>query len=143
MQPASRADADSVSGIPPTIAIEQRTSRGGRKSTVATLTEVYPFLRLLFVKLGTQHCPDCELPIEPLSADAIAARIMKAHRSTAIALFAPLVSARKGIYNELAALGAQEGLRRAARGRQAACPPRSGRSWRATRRMTSSCRWAA
>jgi excinuclease ABC subunit A len=109
VQPASRADADAVSGIPPTIAIEQRTSRGGRKSTVATLTEIYPFLRLLFVKLGTQHCPDCQLPIEPLSADAIAARIMKSHRQRGIALFAPLVSGRKGIYNELAAWARKKG----------------------------------
>jgi excinuclease ABC subunit A len=54
-------------GIPPTVAIEQRTSRGGRKSTVATLTEIYHFLRLLYVKLGVQHCPDCGTPIEPQS----------------------------------------------------------------------------
>ena len=110
VQPASRADADSVSGIPPTIAIEQRTSRGGRKSTVATLTEIYPFLRLLFVKLGTQHCPDCQLPIEPLSPDAIAARIMKMHRQREIALYAPLVASRKGIYNELAAWARKKGF---------------------------------
>ena len=44
----------------PTVAIEQRTSRGGRKSTVATLTEIYHFLRLLYVKLGVQYCPVCE-----------------------------------------------------------------------------------
>ena len=59
VQPASRPDVDAIVGIPPTVAIEQRTSRGGRKSTVATLTEIYHFLRLLYVKLGTQHCPDC------------------------------------------------------------------------------------
>ena len=59
VEPAGRADVDAVYGIPPTVAIEQRTSRGGRKSTVATLTEIYHFLRLLFVKLGVQHCPDC------------------------------------------------------------------------------------
>jgi excinuclease ABC subunit A len=109
VQPAARADADAVSGIPPTIAIEQRTSRGGRKSTVATLTEIYPFLRLLYVKLGLQHCPDCMLPIEPLSADAIAARILKAHRQKQVALYAPLVSGRKGIYNELAAWARKKG----------------------------------
>ncbi|MEJ0099658.1 MAG: excinuclease ABC subunit UvrA [Pseudomonadota bacterium] len=109
VQPAARAEADSVTGIPPTIAIEQRTSRGGRKSTVATLTEIYPFLRLLYVKLGVQHCPDCQLAIEPLSADAIAARIMKSHKQREIALFAPLVSARKGIYNELAAWARKKG----------------------------------
>ena len=62
VQPAARADVDAIFGIPPTVAIEQRTSRGGRKSTVATLTEVYHFLRLLFVKLGTQYCPDSGLP---------------------------------------------------------------------------------
>ncbi len=109
VQPAARAEADSVTGIPPTIAIEQRTSRGGRKSTVATLTEVYPFLRLLFVKLGTQHCPDCDLPIEPLTPDAIAARILKEHRQRKVEIFAPLVSARKGIYNELARWAQKKG----------------------------------
>jgi excinuclease ABC subunit A len=109
VQPASRADADSVTGIPPTIAIEQRTSRGGRKSTVATLTEVYPFLRLLFVKLGVQHCPDCALAIEPLTADAIAARILKEHRQGSVTLFAPLVSGRKGYYNELARWALKKG----------------------------------
>ena len=58
---------DAIFGIPPTVAIEQRTSRGGRKTTVATLTEIYHFLRLLFGKLGTQYCPDCDVPIEPQS----------------------------------------------------------------------------
>ena len=69
VQPASRPDVDAIFGIPPTVAIEQRTSRGGRKSTVATLTEIYHFLRLLFVKLGTQYCPDCDVPIEPQSVE--------------------------------------------------------------------------
>ena len=69
VEPAGRADVDAVYGIPPTVAIEQRTSRGGRKSTVATLTEVYHFLRLLFVKLGVQHCPDCGVPIDAQSLD--------------------------------------------------------------------------
>src|SRR5690606_29754881 len=59
VQPASRPDVDAIYGMPPAVAIEQRTSRGGRKSTVATLTEIYHYLRLLFVKLGTQHCPTC------------------------------------------------------------------------------------
>ena len=74
VQPAARPDVDAIFGIPPTVAIEQRTSRGGRKSTVATLTEIYHFLRLLYVKLGTQYCPDCDVAIEPQSPDAIAAR---------------------------------------------------------------------
>ena len=57
-----RPEVDGVTGIPPTVAIEQRTSRGGRRSTVATLTEIYHFLRLLYSKLGTQHCPVCGEP---------------------------------------------------------------------------------
>ncbi len=73
-------DVDGVYGVPPTVAIEQRTSRGGRKSTVATLTEIYPFLRLLFVKLGVQHCPDCGIPIQPQTPDAIAARLLREYR---------------------------------------------------------------
>jgi excinuclease ABC subunit A len=56
VQPAGRPEVDAVYGIPPTVAIEQRLSRGGRKSTVATVTEVWHFLRLLWVKLGIQHC---------------------------------------------------------------------------------------
>src|SRR5204862_2008929 len=72
VQPAARPDVDAIFGIPPTVAIEQRTSRGGRKSTVATLTETYHFLRLLYVKLGTQYCPDHDVPIAPQSEDAIA-----------------------------------------------------------------------
>jgi excinuclease ABC subunit A len=58
----SRPDVDAIYGIPPTVAIEQRTSRGGRKSTVATLTEVYHFLRLLYVKLGTAVLPEVQRP---------------------------------------------------------------------------------
>jgi len=102
VQPASRPDVDALLGVPPAVAIEQRTSRGGRKSTVATLTEVYHFLRLLYMKLGTQFCPDCNVPIEPQSADAIAARMLRDYRGKRIGLLAPLVVSRKGYYTDLA-----------------------------------------
>jgi excinuclease ABC subunit A len=102
VQPASRPDVDSVRGIPPTVAIEQRTSRGGRKSTVGTLTEIHHFLRLLFVKLGVQHCPDCKVPIEPQSEAAIVARLKREYRGARIGLLAPLVVNRKGVYTDLA-----------------------------------------
>ncbi len=102
VQAASRPDVDAIFGIPPTVAIEQRTSRGGRKSTVGTLTEVHHFLRLLFVKLGTQHCPDCDVPIEPQSEEIIASRLLKNFRNQKITLLAPLVVNRKGVYTDLA-----------------------------------------
>jgi excinuclease ABC subunit A len=102
VQPASRPDVDAIFGIPPTVAIEQRTSRGGHKSTVATLTEIYHFLRLLYVKLGVQYCPACGSAIEPQSADAIAARVLKEYRGREITVLAPLIVARKGLYTALA-----------------------------------------
>ncbi|HEY4213252.1 MAG TPA: hypothetical protein VGM84_17360 [Steroidobacteraceae bacterium] len=111
VQPAARPDVDAIFGIPPTVAIEQRTSRGGRKSTVATLTEIYHFLRLLYVKLGTQHCPDCSVPIEPQSAASIAARLLKDYKGKRIALLAPLVVARKGYYTDLAKWASKKGFK--------------------------------
>ncbi|HWZ62461.1 MAG TPA: excinuclease ABC subunit UvrA, partial [Steroidobacteraceae bacterium] len=111
VQPAARPDVDAIFGIPPTVAIEQRTSRGGRKSTVATLTEIYHFMRLLYVKLGTQYCPDCDAAIEPQSAGSIAARLLRDYRGRSIALLAPLVVARKGYYTDLAKWAAKKGFR--------------------------------
>jgi len=109
VQPAARPDVDAIFGIPPTVAIEQRTSRGGRKSTVATLTEVYHFVRLLYMKLGTQHCPACAVAIEPQSFDAIVARILRDYRGMRVGLMAPLVVARKGYYTDLAKWAAGKG----------------------------------
>jgi excinuclease ABC subunit A len=110
VQPAARPDVDAIFGIPPTVAIEQRTSRGGRKSTVATVTEVYHFLRLLFVKLGTQFCPDCNIPIQPQTPEAILAKLMKEYRGQRIDLFAPLIVARKGYYTDLAQWALHKGF---------------------------------
>jgi len=110
VQPASRPDVDGLFGIPPTVAIEQRTSRGGYKSTVATMTEIYHFLRLLFVKLGEQHCPDCGVAISAQSIEAITAQVMKKWRNSSIRIFAPLVSNRKGYYTDLAKWAEKKGF---------------------------------
>ncbi|MEL7297160.1 MAG: excinuclease ABC subunit UvrA [Pseudomonadota bacterium] len=110
VQPASRPDVDAVTGIPPTVAIEQRTSRGGPKSTVGTMTEVYHFLRLLFVKLGTAHCPECDTVIAPQSEDQIVDLISKRYRGKQIRVLAPQVVARKGYYTDLAKWAAKKGF---------------------------------
>ncbi|MGA7966974.1 MAG: excinuclease ABC subunit A, partial [Gammaproteobacteria bacterium] len=107
--PASRPEVDAIHGIPPTVAIEQRTSRGGHKSTVGTLTEIHHFLRLLYVRLGTQHCPDCGEAIEPQSEETVRANLMKRFRGKRVALYAPLVVARKGYYTDLAKWAANKG----------------------------------
>ncbi|HEX7387629.1 MAG TPA: excinuclease ABC subunit UvrA [Castellaniella sp.] len=102
VQPAGKPDVDAIYGIPPTVAIEQRTSRGGRKSTVATMTEIHHFLRLLYVRLGTQMCPDCHVPVAPQTPEQIVAQLLRDHAGGHIGLLAPLVVARKGYYTEIA-----------------------------------------
>ena len=102
VQPAGRPEVDAVYGIPPTVAIEQRLSRGGRKSTVATTTEVWHFLRLVYVKLGLQHCTKDGAPVRPQSAESIAAQLLRDHKGEHVGLLAPLVVNRKGVYTDLA-----------------------------------------
>ena len=102
VQPAGRPEVDAVYGIPPTVAIEQRLSRGGRKSTVATTTEVWHFLRLLWVKLGTQRCTKDGVEVKPQSVESIAAQLLRDHRGQHVGLLAPLVVNRKGLYTDLA-----------------------------------------
>ena len=107
--PAARPDVDAVRGIPPTVAIEQRTSRGGRKSTVATVTEVYHYIRLLYVKLGVQHCPDCNVPIDAQQIEEVVADILRRYRGKRIVILSPLVTARKGYYTDLAQWALRKG----------------------------------
>jgi excinuclease ABC subunit A len=106
-----RPDVDHVEGIPPSVAIEQRLTQGGGKSTVATLTEVYHFLRLLFAKLGTQHCPRCGIPVTKQSIVSILRLVQDSIKKAPAALTAPLVKARKGYHKEVAAWAEREGYR--------------------------------
>ena len=109
VQPAGRPEVDAVYGIPPTVAIEQRLSRGGAKSTVGTTTEVWHFLRLLYVKLGTQHCVHDGAPVQPQTPESILAQLMSGFRGQHIGVLAPLVVHRKGVYAELADSARQRG----------------------------------
>ncbi|WP_028357033.1 excinuclease ABC subunit UvrA [Brackiella oedipodis] len=109
VQPAGKPDVDAIYGIPPTVAIEQRTSRGGHKSTVGTMTEIHHFLRLLYVKLGTQFCPDCHVPVEPQSPEQIMAYILHHYKGQEVQILAPLITARKGYYTDLASWAKNKG----------------------------------
>ena len=106
-----RPDVDHVEGLPPSVAIEQRLTQGGGKSTVATVTEVYHFLRLLFAKLGTQYCPRCQLPVAKQSVSAIIRQVRSLAQTGGQRLLAPVVKARKGYHKDVAAWAAREGYK--------------------------------
>jgi excinuclease ABC subunit A len=105
-----KPDVDLVEGVPPSVAIEQRVTRGGGKSTVATVTEVYHFLRLLFAKTGTQFCPDCDLPVEKQSLAAIVKQLETAVKRGPLKVLAPLVKARKGFHTDVARWAERQGF---------------------------------
>ena len=105
-----KPDVDLLTGLPPTVAIEQRITRGGGKSTVATVTEVYHFLRLLFAKLGTQFCPKCNLAVQKQSVLAITKQAEAAAAKGPISLFAPLVKAKKGFHTDIAKWALKHGF---------------------------------
>jgi len=106
----SRPDVDLITGIPPTVSIEQRNSRGGGKSTVATVTEIYHFLRLLFARLGTQYCPQCQIPVEAQTRDQLRSRLQtEMKRRGDLLLLAPVVKNRKGFHTDVAEWAARHG----------------------------------
>jgi excinuclease ABC subunit A len=103
-----RPDVERISSIPPTVALEQRTSRAGATSTVATVTEVAHYLRLLFAKLGQPHCPNDDSPIASTTPDALYAQLTGTKGEGAV--LAPAVRARKGTYLDLFAAAARAGI---------------------------------
>jgi len=107
-----RPDIDLITGLPPTVAIEQRISRGGGKSTVATVTEVWHFLRLLFAKVGTQYSPDSGKAVVKQSVSSIVTTIRKeaAKGKRAMKVMAPLIKARKGYHTEVAEWAGRQGF---------------------------------
>jgi excinuclease ABC subunit A len=109
MKILERPDVDVLSGLPPTVAIEQRVSHAGRRSTVATLTEIYHFLRLLFSKLGERHCPGCGRRLIAQTRERIAARAREQYRNSAAVVLAPKVAGRKGFHKDLLAAAFKQG----------------------------------
>ncbi len=106
----SRPDVDLIAGLPPTVSIEQSTSRGGGKSTVATVTEIHHFFRLLFARLGTQYCPECNLPVEAQTRYRLREGLQAQARLRGdLLLLAPVVRNRKGFHSEIATWAARHG----------------------------------
>ena len=105
-----KPEIDQLHGLPPTVAIEQRVSQGGGKSTVATITEVWNFVRLLYSKLGTLYCPDCKIPVEKQSLSAIENTIHLHLKKGSVILLAPLIRGKKGYHTEVAEWAFKQGL---------------------------------
>jgi len=110
MKIMERPDVDLVTGLAPTVAIEQRISHASRRSTVATLTETYHFLRLLYSKLGTQHCPGCDRPLTAQTQAAIVEQIRARYGRRPAKVLALKVLGRKGFHKELLERAVKKGF---------------------------------
>jgi excinuclease ABC subunit A len=101
-----------IEGLSPTISIEQKTVSRNPRSTVATQTEIYDYLRLLFARIGTPHCPSCGKKVEQQSAQQIVDIILSNPRETKINILAPMIRGRKGEYRNIGKQIAQSGFAR-------------------------------
>src|SRR5262249_9993520 len=113
IQVMAKPDVDLLLGLPPTVAIEQRLSRGGRTSTVATITEIYHYLRLLYAKLGVQHCTRCDQPIRSQTRQEIVRRVRRELRGPRVTPPPPAGRGRKGYHKEELAAARKLRLREA------------------------------
>jgi len=95
-----KPDVDSIEGLSPAIAIEQKSTSKNPRSTVGTVTEIYDYLRLLYARIGIPYCPDHNIPIQPLSAQKITENILKEY-SEEIFILSPIVQKKKGTYEKL------------------------------------------
>ncbi|MEW5894525.1 MAG: excinuclease ABC subunit UvrA [Candidatus Omnitrophota bacterium] len=96
-----KPNVEHIEGLSPTIAIEQKTTSHNPRSTVATQTEIYDFLRLLFARVGIPHCPKCNKAIKRQSAQEIVEQILRQPEGTKIVLMAPLIRGKKGEYRQI------------------------------------------
>ncbi len=108
-----KPDVDQIEGLSPAIAIEQRTAGGNPRSTVGTVTEIYDYLRLLWARAGTPHCPSCGRPVRAQSSSQIADRVLEWPEGLRIEVLAPLVRGRKGEFRDLFERALSEGFVRA------------------------------
>lgn len=96
-----KPDVDSIEGLSPAISIEQKSISHNPRSTVGTVTEIYDYLRLLFAKVGVQHCTECHVPVLKKSLDKICDDIISEYSGQKIQILAPLIKGRKGHYSDL------------------------------------------
>ena len=108
-----KPDVDAIEGLSPAISIEQKSAGHNPRSTVGTVTEIYDYLRLLYARAGTPHCPNCGRAVERQSATQIADTILTWPANTRIEVLAPLVRGRKGEFRDLLESARKQGFVRA------------------------------
>ena len=108
-----KPDVDKIEGLTPAIAIDQKTTSKNPRSTVGTITEIYDYLRLLYARVGKQHCHQCGKPISEMSAADIIEQVQKLPEGSKLVLTAPLVRDKKGSYHDMLESLAQKGYVRA------------------------------
>lgn len=108
-----KPDVDGIDGLSPAISIDQKSTSHNPRSTVGTVTEIYDYLRLLFARTGTPHCPNCDRLINPQTIDQIVDQVLEMKDGTRIQILAPLVAGKKGEYQSLFAELRKEGFVRA------------------------------
>jgi excinuclease ABC subunit A len=96
-----KPDVDHIEGLPPAIAIEQRQQAPNLRSTVATTTEIYDYLRLLYARCGTPHCPRCHKPVVQQRSEEIVDDVVRLPAGARIMVMAPLVRGQKGEHKEV------------------------------------------
>ncbi|MGN0077574.1 MAG: excinuclease ABC subunit UvrA [Coriobacteriales bacterium] len=107
-----KPDLDSIDGLSPAISIDQKTTSKNPRSTVATVTEIYDYLRLLYARVGTPHCPTCGKVIEKQTVDQVTDKVMAHAMGDRIMVMAPIVKGRKGEFVSLFKDLAKEGFSR-------------------------------
>ena len=105
-----KPDVEYIEGLSPAISIDQKSTSNNPRSTVGTVTEIYDYLRLLYARIGTPHCPQCGDEIKPQSIDEIVDKILKLPEGTKIQIIAPVVRGKKGEYSSLLNDLKQEGF---------------------------------
>ncbi|HEH3768897.1 TPA: excinuclease ABC subunit UvrA, partial [Campylobacter jejuni] len=96
-----KPDVDKIEGLTPAIAIDQKTTSKNPRSTVGTITEIYDYLRLLYARVGIQHCHRCGQKISSMSVSDIVSEILKFPKGAKIIIYAPLIREKKGTYADL------------------------------------------
>ncbi len=137
LEQMDKPDVDTIEGLSPAISIEQKTTSKNPRSTVATVTEIYDYLRLLYASIGQAFCPDCGIPIQGQTTQQMADRILALPAGTRFLLLAPLAENRKGEHTQAVRADGPRGVRARPGGRRprrCRLPARPGQEAQAHRR---------